>query len=74
MKEGEATEFEKSLHLIDTFSEEADEENYFERDDITLPDEEFLMKIAENWSLIPSILENRNTPSYLKAIHLHPLR
>lgn len=60
MIEGEADDFEKSLHLVDTFSDEAKEKNYFERSDITLPDEEILMKVAENWSINPSTLESRN--------------
>ena len=57
--EGEVSEFEKNLHLVDTFSVEAREENYFEREDITLPDEEIVMKVAENWSVDPSTLESR---------------
>jgi hypothetical protein len=58
--EGEATDFEKTLHLTDTFSAEAKEKYYFEREDITLPDEEIVMKVAENWSVNPSTLESRN--------------
>jgi hypothetical protein len=58
--EGEATEFEKTFHLVDTFSVESRERNYFEREDITLPDEEIVMKVAESWSINPSTLENRN--------------
>jgi len=60
MIEGEATEFEKTLHLVDTFSGEAGEDNYFEREDITLPDEEIVMNVAENWSINPTTLESRN--------------
>lgn len=59
MIEGEPTDFEKGLHLVDTFSEDSKEKNYFERDDVTLPDEEILMKVAENWSINPSNLESR---------------
>ncbi len=58
--EGEPTDFEKSLHLVNTFSDEAKEKNYFEREDINLPDEETVMKVAENWSIDPSTLESRN--------------
>jgi hypothetical protein len=58
--EGEATDFEKSLQLVNTFSAEAKDENYFERSDINLPDEETVMKVAENWSVNPSTLANRN--------------
>jgi hypothetical protein len=57
--EGEATDFEKILNLADTFSAESKEENYFERKDITWPDEETVMKVAENWSIDPSALEIR---------------
>ena len=60
MIEGEATDFEKTLHLINTFSDEAKEKNYFERADINLPYEETVMKVAENWSINPSTLESRN--------------
>ncbi len=58
--EGEATDFEKNLHLVNTFSVEAKEKNYFEREDINLPDEEIIMKVAENWSIDPSTIESRN--------------
>jgi hypothetical protein len=60
MIEGVATDFEKTLHLVDTFSNDAKEKNYFEREDINLPDEEIVMKVAENWSIDPTTLENRN--------------
>jgi hypothetical protein len=46
--------------IIDTFSVEAREKNYFEREDIILPDEEMVMSVAENWSINPSALESRN--------------
>jgi hypothetical protein len=58
--EGDATEFEKTLHLVNTLSDDAKEKNYFEREDVNLPDEETVMKIAENWSINPSTLESRN--------------
>jgi hypothetical protein len=60
MIEGEPTDFEKTLHLVNTFSDEAKEKNYFERADINLPDEETVMKVAENWSINPTTLESRN--------------
>ena len=57
--EGQSTEFEKSLNLANTFSEEAKDEKYFERKDIVWADEEILMQIAENWSLDPTKLDER---------------
>jgi hypothetical protein len=58
--EGEPTDFEKTLHLVNTFSVESREPNYFEREDVSLPDEEIVMSVAENWSINPSTLESRN--------------
>ncbi len=58
--EGEPTPFEKMLNLVDTSSEEAKDERYLERKDLTLPTEDTLMKVAENWSVNPSTLEVRN--------------
>jgi hypothetical protein len=57
--EGEPTPIETNLNLANTFSEEAKDENYFERKDITFPDEELVMKIAEAWSVNPTKLEVR---------------
>jgi len=58
--EGEPTEFEKTLNLANTFSNEAKEENYFEREDIVWADEELLMKVAGHWSIDPTQLDDRN--------------
>jgi hypothetical protein len=57
--EGQPTDFEKKYKLINTFSKEAKNENYIEKTDILIPDEEFLMKIAANWSIDPTTLEQR---------------
>ncbi|GGB68157.1 hypothetical protein GCM10007424_05200 [Flavobacterium suaedae] len=57
---GEPTEAESNYILIDTASEEAKQESYWEREDITYPDEELVMKIAEKWSINPTTLEDRN--------------
>jgi len=57
--EGEPTDFEKKYKLINTFSKEAQDEKYFEREDLFYPDEEFVMKVAENWSINPQRLEER---------------
>lgn len=61
--EGEPTYIETQYNLINTFSEEAKEENYFDREDIIIPDETLLMDVAESWSINPSELENRNDVS-----------
>lgn len=57
--EGEPTEFEKKYNLVNTFSEEAKDEKYFEREDLFFPDEDFVMKVAENWSVNPQKLTER---------------
>jgi hypothetical protein len=57
--EGQPTEFEKTLHLINTFSDEAKDEKYFEREDLVYADEELLMKLAGHWSVDPTKLEDR---------------
>ena len=45
---------------MNTFSEEANERDYFSREDITWPDEELVMKVAAHWSIDPSGLEERD--------------
>jgi hypothetical protein len=57
--EGQPTDFEKKYKLINTFSKEAKDEHYIERTDILIPDEGFVMKIAANWSIDPTTLEQR---------------
>ena len=59
MIEGDPTPIESNVNLANTFSEEAKDENYFERTDITFPDEELVMKVAEAWSVNPTTLEGR---------------
>ncbi|MEI8273094.1 MAG: hypothetical protein WCG08_10770 [Paludibacter sp.] len=56
---GEPTTFEKTMNLVNTFSKEAKSESYLERKDIVLPDEELVMKVAENWSVNPTTLSKR---------------
>jgi hypothetical protein len=51
--EGEPSEAEKGLKLINTFSVEAKAENYFEREDLVIPDESMVMAIAKAWSISP---------------------
>lgn len=58
--EGEPTKFEQTLKLVNTFSDEAKNEEYFEREDLDWPDEELLMQVAGHWSIDPTKLEERN--------------
>jgi hypothetical protein len=57
--EGQPTEFERTLNLANTFSDESKDDKYFEREDIVWADEELLMKVAEHWSIDPSKLDER---------------
>jgi len=57
--EGQPTKFEQTLKLANTFSDEAKDEKYFEREDIVWADEELVMKVAEHWSIAPTKLEER---------------
>ncbi|QES87343.1 hypothetical protein [Rhizosphaericola mali] len=57
--EGQPTEFEKNLKLANTFSDEAKDEKYFEREDLVWADEELLMQVAEHWSIDPTKLDER---------------
>lgn len=56
---GELTEPEIGLNLINTFSKEAESDKYWEREDLVYADEELVMKIAENWSINPTKLTER---------------
>jgi hypothetical protein len=57
--EGEPTEFEKTLNLANTLSEESKTEDYYDREDITWPYEQLVMQVAAHWSVDPSVLEER---------------
>ena len=56
---GEPTEIEKNHKLVNTFSEEAKEDDYFNHVDLVFPDEQLVMTIAGNWSIDPTLLDNR---------------
>ena len=56
---GKPTEIEKDLNLFNSFSKEAEDENYWDRDDLIFANEELLMKISENWSINPTKLTKR---------------
>lgn len=57
---GNPTEAEKGLSLFNSLSEEAESDEYFEREDIDYADEELVMKIAQNWSVNPAIFAARD--------------
>lgn len=57
--EGQPTKFEQTLNLINTFSDEAKDKNYFEREDLVCPDEDLLMQVAGHWSIDPTQLDER---------------
>ena len=55
--EGQPTEIEKNLNLINTLSEEANQEEYFDDKTLIYPNEILVMNIAKNWSINPTELE-----------------
>jgi hypothetical protein len=59
INKGQPTEFEKQFDLVDTFSEGAKLDDCFDKEGLIIPDEELVMKIAENWGINPTILDQR---------------
>ncbi len=57
--EGAATSFEQTINLANTFSSEAKDSNYHDRQDIIWANEELVMQIAGHWSLNPTRLDER---------------
>lgn len=57
--EGLPTDIEQNWNLLNTFSEESQNEEYFERDDILWADEDTVMRVAEHWSIDPTTLDER---------------
>jgi len=55
--EGEPTEVEEKWDLIDTNSEEAQKEAYWEK--MIYPDAEHVLEVAKNWSISPMELEEK---------------
>lgn len=51
---GEPFGVERNYNLVNTFSEESKQEGYYDRLDLTFPDESLVMTIAENWSINPT--------------------
>ncbi len=56
---GQLTPPEKKLTLFNSLSKEAKSNTYWDREDLDYPDEELVMKIAENWSINPVKLSQR---------------
>ncbi|MFM7858676.1 MAG: hypothetical protein ACKO96_43845, partial [Flammeovirgaceae bacterium] len=56
---GEPTEIEKQFDLVDTFSQAAKQTSYFEKEGLIIPNEELVMKIADNWGINPTTLDQR---------------
>ncbi|CAM4137759.1 MULTISPECIES: hypothetical protein [Flavobacterium] len=57
---GEPTKAEKGLNLFNSLSKEAASDSYWEQEDLVYADEELVMKIAEEWSINPTKLSQRN--------------
>ncbi|SHN36347.1 hypothetical protein [Chitinophaga sp. CF418] len=57
--EGKPTEFEQTLKLANTLSDEAKDPKYFDDKDLIWPDEDLVMQIAGHWSIDPTQLEFR---------------
>ncbi|TVZ08684.1 hypothetical protein JM80_1184 [Cellulophaga sp. RHA_52] len=56
---GEPTKAEEGLKLFNSLSEDAKNEAYFEREDLTYADEMLVMEIAEKWGVNPTKLSTR---------------
>ncbi|PBQ30636.1 hypothetical protein CNR22_02225 [Sphingobacteriaceae bacterium] len=61
--EGKPTAIEEQFNLINTLSEEAQQKDYFGREDLTYPDEELVMLVARDWSIDPTQLDERKEPT-----------
>ena len=57
--EGPQTEVEKRLgiNFFDHSSPEAETDEYWKREDLTFPNEEYVMQVAEGWSISPVRIE-----------------
>lgn len=56
---GAPTPAEAGLKLVNTFSEEAKKDDYFDDETLVTPDEELVMQIAAKWSVDLAALEGR---------------
>ena len=55
---GKPTDAEKGYNLVNTFSAEAEKDDYWDNEDLIIPDEQLVMKIAGAWSIDPTLIEN----------------
>jgi len=55
---GKPTDAEKGYDLVNTFSAEAEKDDYWDNEDLIIPDEQLVMKIAGAWSIDPTLIEN----------------
>ncbi len=55
--EGNITPVERDYNLVNTFSKEAQSDDYYDREDLDYPDEELVMTIAESWSVNPTAID-----------------
>ncbi|PKB43072.1 LOW QUALITY PROTEIN: hypothetical protein AX016_1255 [Cellulophaga sp. RHA19] len=56
---GQPTDAEDQLTLFNSFSKDAENEAYFERQDLTYADEMLVMEIAGKWGVNPTVLSKR---------------
>jgi hypothetical protein len=56
-------ERELGIQFFDDDSPEAKDPHYYEREDLTFPDELLVLKVAEHWSVNPRKLEEMNLPA-----------
>jgi hypothetical protein len=57
---GEPTEVEQKYKLIDMFPDDGIDDSFWENENLTFPDEELVMEIAESWSINPTKIEELN--------------
>ena len=56
--EGEPTEAERKYNFVNTFLEQANNDEYWKRENIEFPDEDMVMEIAKKWSINPTRIED----------------
>ncbi len=65
---GDPTEIELRYNLVDASSKETQPNDSSNNEDLTYPNEEFVMKIARDWSIDPSTLDDKKYPKSLGMI------
>lgn len=56
---GPPTNIESEFDLVNSFSPESENEEYWEREGLVYPDEDLVIEIAKNWSVDPTTLDDR---------------